>query len=838
MRTTTCFGNGWLFRLDEGSAGLVATDAYAGSDLDDAAWRTVRIPHDWSVEGPFDESAPAGGDGGYLPCGVGWYRKHFPFSIRSGEDGISKSDPDGPVIIRFDGAYQKCDVWLNGHPLGHHAFGYMGFEYDLTPFLQEGDNVLAVRVDNGAQPNSRWYSGSGITRDVRLIHAEKTWLSWWGVSVTTEDCGERDVLVRISADVEGRLEPGSEIRFTILDQESVLAESTVSTGSAVSTGSTVSARSTVSTESSPGTVAIGTVATEFVLHDAKRWSHRMPALYQLKVSLSGPDESTVYKKNLQDETLHGKTLHDETIVSFGVRTILFDKDRGFVLNGERVKLRGVCLHHDGGCVGASVPAAIWHRRLLKLKEMGCNAIRMSHNPPDPEFLDLCDRLGFYVMDEAFDEWRIRKAKNGLADHGYGDLWEENHIRDFTDMIRRDRNHPSIVLWSIGNEIPEQTVPGGEVLAQELVGLCHRLDPTRMAVSACDNIKSEPNPATEAFLNTLDVVGGNYINRWRNRTELFYSEERHEHPEWRLIGSEHGAVGGFRGRYELDGQEPHPWFGDYRSRMVRVTPLLKFTEANDYVAGDFMWTGIDYLGECRWPHKNASSGCLDTCGFPKDAFHFYRSVWTEAPMIHLFPHWNWRGHEGQVISILCCTNCDSAELFLNGKSFGRKAKQFPLQGMTKAYAHFERKFPQPTTTDLHLQWDVPYEPGVLEVVGYRQGAAACSQRNVTTGVPHALAVSLEDPAAGAGVLHQLVVRVEDAEGLLVPDAEIVASVKVAGSGRFLAMDNGMPEDHTPFQSPARKTLGGLALVLVERTAPGMLDVTVTGNGLEIGRISLP
>ncbi len=846
MRITECFGSGWLFQLDDSpeQTGFdpLSETRFSSPTLDDAMWRGVCLPHDWSVEGPFDKDAVAGGDGGFLPCGVGWYRKHFCFKPK---DSGKTVEPDtGHVFVRFDGVYQKCDVWLNGHHLGHHAFGYMGFSFDLTPYLQDGGNVLAVRADNGVQPNSRWYSGSGITRSVWLTRAAGTRLSWWGVTVTTEDIGDGKTLVRVSAEVEGEAKACAEIRFAVLDDvigpegEVVLAESVASANGA------------------------GTVSSELVLADAHHWSDRTPALYRLRVGLyraNSPASAekpscTCKSENDASDSEFAARFHgdqsvkiDETMVSFGIRTLTFDKDKGFLIDGTRVKLRGVCLHHDGGCVGAAVPAVIWHRRLLKLKEMGCNAIRMSHNPPDPELLEECDRLGFYVMDEAFDEWRVKKAKNGLSDHGYGDLWEKNHIGDFTDMVRRDRNHPCIILWSIGNEIPEQSLNGGEGMAKELIDLCHSLDPTRLTVSGCDNIKSEPRPATEAFLNTLDVIGANYINRWRNRTELFYSEERHDHPEWRFVGTEHGAGGGFRGRYELDGQEPHHWFGDYRSRMVRVSPLLKYTEAYDFVAGDFMWTGIDYLGECRWPHKNASSGCLDTCGFPKDSFYLYQSVWTEHPMIHLFPHWNWKGREGQVIAVLCCTNCDTAELFLNGKSFGRKSKQFPLQGMTKTYAHFERKLPQPTTADLHLQWDVPYAEGRLEVIGYREGVPVCTEVCETTGAPCTLTVLEECPEArldsearleqsltgstGARRFHQLVIRVADAKGMPVPDAEAPVTVRVTGAGSFTAMDNGMPEDRTPFQVPERRTLGGLAYVLVERDGEGVIEVSVSGENLQ-------
>ncbi len=804
MYERTDFGTDWQFKLEQ----------------TDNAWRDVRLPHDWSVEGEFDQLAPAGGDGGFLPCGVGLYRKTFRYEPAS---------PGETVSLRFDGVYQNCRVRLNGTDLGGRNFGYLGFGLDLTPHLLTGDNRIEVRVDNSAQPNSRWYSGSGVTRPVRLCRTGAAWLAWHGIGVRTEDLPDGSVEVRLDAALEGLPPAGARVRFIVKEDDRVLADRAVMpdpNGPAASDSGDVG----IPTAFSIGRAA-GRAVASFILPDPRRWSPDEPFLYGLDVVLA-------------DAAGHAL---DAASIRFGIRTIAFDRNHGFLLNGKRLKLRGLCLHHDGGCAGAAVPAAVWQRRLRTLRQMGCNALRMSHNPPDPALLDLCDRMGFCVMDEAFDEWTIRKDKNGQAIHGYADFWDADHTRDLADMIRRDRNHPSVVLWSIGNEIPEQTKPGGEVTARELVDLCHRLDPTRMVTSACDNIQAEPVPATEAFLAALDVVGANYINRWRNRTELLYAEDRHAHPDWCLTGSEHGCAGGFRGRYEVDGQAPHPWFGDYRSRLARVTPLLKYTEVNDFVAGDFLWTGIDYLGESRWPHKHASCGALDTCGFPKDAWHFYRSVWTEAPVLHLFPHWNWPGREGRVIAVQCCTNCDTVELRLNGRSFGRKSRQFPLQGMTEKYGHFDRMLPQPTTTDLHLSWDVPYEPGTLEAVGWREGIAVCRETVVTTDAPYRLELVAEDPEplpgitdmtpAGQPAWHQAVVRVLDAAGRLVPDAEIGVAVKVSGDGELAGMDNGMPEDRTCLRSPVRSTLGGLAYVLVRRTGEGAVLIRAACEGLAAAALTI-
>src|SRR5208282_2559571 len=395
---------------------------------------------------------------------------------------------------------------------------------------------------------------------------------------------------------------------------------------------------------------------------------------------------------------------------------------------------------------------VWERRLKLLKEAGCNAIRCSHNPPAPEFLDLCDRLGFLVMDEAFDEWTAGKTVGGY--HRFFNDWSQ---RDLVDFIHRDRNHPSVVLWSAGNEIQEQVLPGGADVLRPLVETFHREDPTRLVTAACDKIFAEPLSAPPEFAALLDVVGYNYVDRWLDRTDKYYSVDRALFPQRKFVGTESVSMGGVRGDYAylfsdsvpqvdtfaVDATQPATTSPSTARRRFRPMPmsnrridveqLWKFVRTNDYVSGDFMWTGIDYLGEAFWPNRSASFGVLDTCGFKKDGFYFYQSQWTSAPMLHLFPHWNWRGREGQIIPVMCYTNCDTVELIVNGKSFGTKGYEFPRQGMYEDYGHYPvRARTARTTSDLHLSWDVPYEPGTVEAIGKREGKVAARDRIVTTG----------------------------------------------------------------------------------------------------------
>ncbi|MGM0920358.1 MAG: glycoside hydrolase family 2 TIM barrel-domain containing protein [Bacillota bacterium] len=767
--------------------------------FDDSRWEPLVLPHDWSIKGPFDKDHPTGGDGGSLPAGIGWYRKTFQ---------IEETDRDSKIFIEFDGVYCNSEVWINGQYLDFHHNGYTGFTYDVTPYLNfYRDNVLSVRVNNSEQPGSRWYTGSGIYRHTWLVATDNVYIPYNGTYVTTPNVSSRTATVNIEVKTvnENSSPVDATLKTTILTHQNEVVGTVTST--------LILEKNTEST-----------YEQQLKITNPNLWSVENPFLYTARTEIF-IDNNTI----------------DHMETTFGIRSIHFDSDKGFFLNGEHVKINGVCLHHDGGCVGAAVPERVWERRLEILKEMGCNGIRMAHNPPSPELLDLCDKMGFLVMDEAFDEWSLYKFKN-IADRypigkdkefGYFKYFEENYEKDLLAMLHRDRNHPSIVMWSVGNEIPEQKEEFGYDLLKKMKAICHNQDPTRPVTVACDQIEAEPKNACLEFLEALDVVGYNYVNRWRTRTETYYTEDKLEHPHWKMIGSENQAIPAVRGEYSLP-DAPTSKERTYYNNMIRTEQLWKFTKMHDYVAGDFMWTGIDYLGESRWPKKNASFAPLDLCAFPKDAYYFYQSQWTTEPMLHAFPHWNWEGHEGKVIPVLCYTNCDSVELFVNGKSFGEKCYEFPLQGMTQEWAHYNKTFLYPTTSDLHLSWDVPYVPGTIEVVGKKDGKIVLKKEVSTTGEPSKLRLSCDRSsiqADGRDVSH-IKVEVLDENNLVVPTADNEITFTVEGDGQLIGVDNGNPESHESFQANTRKAFNGLALgILQSSKEAGKIKVVAEARGLE-------
>jgi len=770
---------GWRFTTGDPAGAEAAA-------FDDARWRTLDLPHDWSIEGPYDSAAATTGRGGYLPTGIGWYRRTFT---------VPQAWRGRRVTIEFDGVYENSDVWINGRHLGRRPFGYISFHYDLTAALREGRNVVAVRVDNSHQPNSRWYSGSGIYRHVWLTVTEALHVGPWGTFVTTPavDSAGADVAVRTRITNDGSTDGRARVRLVVLDPEG---------------------REVARAEEPLALTAEGETELQQRLrvNRPSLWSLETPVLYTLRTTVL-------------DE--RGRVT-DQTDTPFGIRHIAWEADRGFLLNGTRVKLLGVNLHHDGGPVGAAVPEAVWERRLHLLKRMGVNAIRTAHNPPAPEFLDLTDRMGFLVMNEAFDEWTHGKVEWGY--HRYFAEWAE---RDLTDFMRRDRNHPSVVLWSLGNEIGEQHAPGGHDILDALVEVAHGTDPTRPVTTGNDHIYADDGATTVAFMELLDIVGYNYVDRWHERRELYAAQDRHAHPDWKFIGTESGSVWGTRGEYSLgpDSTRVRPsWtFG-----MINAAQLWKFVALNDWFAGDFMWTGIDYLGESRWPRVASTSGAIDMVGFPDDGFHFYRSRWTSEPMIHLFPHWNWPGREGQTIPVLAYTNCDAVDLYLNDRFIGEKRLEFPRQGTTGSWNGYARPQVFPTTADLHLSWDVPYEPGVLRAEGKRAGEVVVTTEVRTAGRPAALRLRVDRAEIRSGIRDVAHVEVEvvDANGVVVPMADDLVRFTVEGPARLLAVGNGDPADHSAYQAGERRAFHGLLLAMVQSTdRTGKVRVTARAQGLE-------
>ncbi|MGB8481838.1 MAG: glycoside hydrolase family 2 TIM barrel-domain containing protein [Acidobacteriaceae bacterium] len=773
---TSNFDDGWSF--SKGDIPNAQSPLYTGG-----SWIPVGLPHDWSIAGPYSENAPCGGEGGYLPTGTGWYRKEFR---------LPRSDAGRRLLLQFDGVYQCSDVWINGHHLGARPYGFITFFYDLSPHLHFGGepNVVAVRVDNSHQPNLRWYSGSGIYRHTWLINTGPVYIAQWGTGVTTPQVTQENATVEVSTRVR--------------NERTRSAPCSLSTVIVDENGATVQSAETQAELPAGGEHKF---VQQIAVPQPKLWSTATPHLYSVRQTLRRQGAEV-----------------DAVETRFGIRSIEFDADKGFLLNGERVKLNGVCLHDDGGAVGTAVPARIWERRLTLLKEMGCNAIRTSHNPHAPEFLDLCDTMGFLVMGEAFDEWRERKAPA----YGYHLYFDEWSARDLTDMIARDRNHPSIVIWSAGNEVPDQDVPRGVETLRGLKTILHANDPSRLVTVACDQIAAEPHFALPQFLAELDVVGYNYAGRWRDRRETYYSIDRHNFPQRRFVGTENAAMPSFYPGRSTSFFDARP----VSNVRIEVEQLQRFTQVYDYVSGDFLWTGVDYLGEARWPNKGSSSGVIDTCGFPKDGYFFYKSVWTKTPVLHLSPHWNWAGQEGEIIPVICFTNCDTVELFLNGKSLGVQGYMFPEFGMEGKYGNFPpRDKVLQTTGDLHLAWYVPYQSGTLKAVGTKDGQVVLTVDQSTTGSPAAVRLTADRTRIDTrwDDLSHVAVEIVDQEGRVVPTAENEVVFQIRGSGRILGMDSGKTDSHESYQGNRRNVFMGRALV--QSTGhPGEMRLTVSSSSL--------
>ena len=788
----------WRFYLGDVTGAETVT-------FNDDGWRRLNVPHDWSIEGECLRDNPGGGSIGYFPAGIGWYRKTFD---------VKAYDKRKCYAIEFDGVYMNSTVWINGHELGTWPYGYSSFSYDLTPYLRKSGNILVVKVDNAQQTNSRWYSGSGIYRHVRLVETAPTRFARWGVFNSTMQLTEQLATIRVRSEVESGEVTGRQlvVRHEIFDSAGnsvAKAEQRIN----VIPGKTQTDEQTITVE------------------NPTVWDLEHPYLYTLRSSL-----------------LEGKKVVDVVDNTLGIRTIEYPIDKGFLLNGKQVKMKGVNLHHDGGAVGAAVPERVWERRLEILKSGGCNAIRTAHNPPAPEFLDLCDRMGFLVMDEAFDQWITGKNKQDY--HLYFSEW---HERDLTAMVTRDRNHPSVVMWSIGNEIRDQRSPEGASAAAEMIAICHRLDDTRLVTSGNDEIASN-TPASPEFLAAFenDIIGYNYPDRWRVRRDLLYAIDKAAFPNRRVVATESSGMGGPRRQYQWPGTMPAPQLGAgangfspqqqqpprflRRNRSIISSDLIdvehrwRFTMAYDYVIGDFMWTGIDYYGEAFWPSRGSQSGYLDNCGFPKDGYWFFKSIWSQEPVLHLLPHWNWEGHEGQIIQVVCFTNCDEVELFVNGKSYGTKVTEFPRRGVNLNWASYDPDKHFATTSDLHLTWDVEYQPGEIKVVGKRDGKTFEDVIR-TTSAPAQLRATVDRPsfrAIPSDVAH-VTVEVLDKDGNLCPLADNLVHFSVKG-GRLIGVENGNMTDLGSVIASERKAWSGKCLAIIAANSPGPVTVTAQADGM--------
>ena len=781
-RTITNFDANWKFTLGDPAAA-------SSPSFNDRAWRTLDLPHDWSIEGEADENEPGGGRVGYFPTGTGWYRKSFSVP------GFSRSKL---YSIEFDGVYMNSEVWLNGHRLGKWPYGYTSFSYDLTPYLKARGNVIAVRVDNSEQPNSRWYTGSGIYRHVRLVETSATHFAKWGIFARTEKVENGVGVLRIDAAIEG---PGTGL---ILRNELRDAAGKVVARDERAAGS-------------------GDNAASLTVPAAHLWALDDPYLY-----------------TLESYIVAGGVEIDHVSTPVGIRTLLYDVNKGFFLNGVHIKMFGVNLHHDGGAVGAAVPERVWERRFELLKESGCNAIRTAHNIPAPEFLDLCDRMGFLVMDEAFDMWV--RGKNEQDYHVYFDDW---HTRDLSCMVLRDRNHPSVVIWSIGNEIPDQDTEIGDDLAREMIALCHRLDDSRLVTSGNDHIAADGGRVTPEFLEAFenDIVGYNYPDRWRERKETNYTEDKIEFPNRRVVATESGGLSGTRvtnpNPVVPAGVRPGRGYGAgaASTRFIDTEQRWRYALINDFVIGDFMWTGIDYYGEARWPSRGFTSGYLDNCGFKKDGFYFFQSIWTDKPVLHLAGGWDYgKEKEGQIMQVVVFTNCSEVELFVNGRSYGRKTREFPRYGMKDGWG-----VPQPgkvstSTADLHLAWDVEYMPGEIKLVGTRRGETF-TEVVKTPGAPASLRLSVDRPRIQtdpSDVAH-VTVEILDKDGNLVTSAANHITFSAPGA-RIIGVENGNMTDKTKVKAAEKDAYGGMALAILQADKAGTYTVTASADGLGSASVS--
>jgi beta-galactosidase len=764
--------------------------------FDDGGWRLLDLPHDWAIEGPFDPKISP--HQGSLPFfGVAWYRKRF---------AVPESARGRYYTLEIDGAMANSTVFLNGQELGGRPYGYIGFALDLTPHLLFGGvNVLAVRLAPEPE-SSRWYPGAGLYRHVWVDATGPVHVEHWGMYVTIPAVGVRGATVAVRTELRNR-----EAREATVTLETAILDAS---------GREV-ARSTSEPTVPAGEVA-GTLA-RITVPAPTRWDLDRPYLYTVVGTVK-----------------RGDAVLDRYTTPFGIRTIEWGPGRGFVLNGHRVPIRGVCDHHDLGALGTAVNRRAIERQLEILRRMGANAIRTSHNPPAPELLEAADRMGFLVMDEAFDMWGMVKVKNG---HGkYFAEWGE---RDLRDMIRRDRNHPSVVMWSIGNEVLEQAEEDGWKEARRLTGICHEEDPTRPVTAGFNQVE---NAIKNRLADEVDIPGFNYGVRQ-------YAKILADHPSWTIVGAETASCVSSRGVYHLpiEKYEKHPsrqiTSYDVISPPWAYCPDVEFAglEQSPDVLGEFVWTGFDYLGEPTpyfawdqprdendWPARSSYFGIVDLAGFPKDRFYLYQSQWTDgakSPMVHLLPHWNWAGREGQPIPVMAYTNAEEVGLFLNGQSLGRKRKGAELFEMPVGPKISEdRRF----LTKYRLVWQVPYAPGTLKAVAYNGGKPVATAEVKTAGAPERLVLEPDRSRirADGEDLSFVTVRVEDAEGNLVPGADNLVRFAVGGAGRIAAVDNGNAATVEPFQADHRQAFDGLALLVVRsvRGKPGAIRVTATSEGL--------
>ena len=786
VRQTINFNTNWKFYL--------GNDSNAINPLyNDTKWRILSLPHDWSIESNFIKDAPATNQGGSLPGGIGWYRKTFTAPASSKNKNIT---------IEFDGVYKNSEVWINGKYLGKRPYGYSNFSYDLTPHLFfDKQNVVTVKVDNSQQPDSRWYSGSGIYRDVKLvivnssvsIKSDNVFIS---TLFTNKTEAEIYVNTKFSSTVTGW--KSFSLFFDIYDSKNVL----------VAGGDKPDSRNR--TLSFSGQSVRHSYSTN--IFNPKFWSTLNPSLYKLVIRIVSK----------------GKLI-DQYETTFGIRSIQFDAQKGFFLNNQPLKIKGVCMHHDLGALGAAFNKAAAKRQLQILKNMGCNAIRFSHNPPASAMLDLCDEMGLLVMDEAFDMWK--KKKNKFDYHLQFDEWAE---KDLQAMVLRDRNHPSVFMWSIGNEIREQFDSSGTTITKKLVDIVKQLDPTRPVTAALTETMPEKNFIAKAY--ALDVLGFNY-------KYYDYPELPKRFPNQKFIATETASALSTRGVYQFPSDSNHIWPPDYKAQDTFTGNKDYTASAYDntfaywggthektwlavkkypHMAGIFVWSGFDFLGEPvpypKFPARSSYYGIIDLAGFPKDVYYMYQSEWSNKPVLHIFPHWNWEA--GQLVDVWAYyNNADEVELFLNEKSLGKRSK---------------------TDTSLHVMWRVPFVPGTLKAISKKNGKVVLIKQSKTAGKPFKIELVADRKIikADGKDLSFVTARILDKEGNLVPNANNLIEFTVTGNVLVAGTDNGYQADTISLTSNKRDAWKGMALAIIKSSSKkGNSTLTATSPGLLSGTIAL-
>jgi len=782
------FDKGWKFKLD-------SVQSYSEPAIDDGNWRTLNLPHDWSIEGPFSKDNPATPGGGALPGGIGWYRKAFT---------VPFTEKNKIVFISFDGVYMNSEVWINGHSLGIRPSGYISFQYDLTSYLKYGNakNIIAVKADNSKQPNSRWYSGSGIYRNVWLTTVDKVHVDQWGTFITTPRVSSKSATINIFTNIQNQSSAKKHIIVnTILFDAANRQVGKASSNSIIAGAGGANSKPPA-------------VEQSLVISNPSLWSIEKPVLYKAVTQL-----------------LIDSKIVDTYETPFGIRYFNFDVNKGFFLNGEPVKILGVCDHHDLGALGSAINTRALQRQLEILKAMGCNGIRTSHNPPAPELLDLCDRMGFIVMDEAFDMWA--KQKNPYDYHLY---WKEWHQRDLQDQVVRDRNHPSVFIWSVGNEIGEQwgdAAKGdtsGRVIARELVSIVKSLDTTREIVTANNEVNTYNNIIQSG---AFDLIGYNYNHQiW---------EQFHDRwPGKKMIVTESTSALETRGyydhvpfdtirrwpeRWDIPFKNPNgsytvsaydnistPW-GSTHEESIKA--LLK----SDHVSGMYIWTGFDYMGEptpYSWPARSSYFGIIDLAGFPKDVYYLYQSIFTKKTVLHIYPHWNWtRGDTVDIVAYY--NNADGVELYLNGKSLGVKSK---------------------SANDLHVVWHVAFSPGTLKAVSRKNGKIILTHEVKTAGEAARLILKADRKLINADGkdLSFITVTVVDKDGVIVPGADNLIHLKISGEGFIAGVDSGDPVSHELFKADEHTAMNGLALAILQSNGrKGKIMLTASADGLRSSNV---